>query len=134
MSGSWATPGVWLAHSAAGGGLLLLLTWALVRWTKQPARRQRLGECGLAAALVLAVLSLAPPWLRLDLPAAAAAPAPDLHAAEGKPCVPVSLLLELQGEREEPGDLGPVPDDQVLGFLPPGLLDGPAPEPPPGPA
>src|SRR5262249_47565696 len=33
--------------------------------TRQPARRQRLGECGLGAALLLAVLSLGPSWLVL---------------------------------------------------------------------
>ena len=63
MSWSWATPGSWLLHSAAGGGLLLLLTWALLHCFSQPARRQRLAEWGVGAALLLAVLSLGPPWL-----------------------------------------------------------------------
>jgi DNA-binding transcriptional MerR regulator len=75
------SPGVWLIHSAIGGGLLLLLAWLFVRFALQPSRRQRLAEVGLFAALLLAVLSLAPAWLTVDWPvraerAAAAIPAP----------------------------------------------------------
>lgn len=55
----------WLIHVAVVGGLLLLLTTAAMAATRSPARRQRLGEWGLLAALVLAVLSAAPPWLPL---------------------------------------------------------------------
>src|SRR5260370_27483386 len=73
MSLSWSPAAGWLLHSAVGGGLLLLLTCLLIRHTRQPARRQRLGELGLAAALVLALLSLRPPWLLLPYPVAAAA-------------------------------------------------------------
>jgi hypothetical protein len=58
----------WLLRSALGGGLLLLLAWWLARRIRQPARRQRLAEWGVLAALVMAVLSLAPPWLALPLP------------------------------------------------------------------
>jgi beta-lactamase regulating signal transducer with metallopeptidase domain len=68
MSGPWVTVGAWVCHTAAGGGLLLLLAWALMRWTRQPARQQRLGECGLAAALLLAALSVGPAWLPVVLP------------------------------------------------------------------
>src|SRR5579872_6868906 len=56
-------PGNWWLHSAIGGGLLLLLTAVLMAVTRQPARRQRLGEWGVTAALVVAVLCLAPAWL-----------------------------------------------------------------------
>src|SRR5262249_19475206 len=70
MSLSWNPAADWLLHSAVGGGLLLLLTCLLIRRTRQPARRQRLGELGLAAALVLALLSLRPPWLVLPYPVA----------------------------------------------------------------
>jgi beta-lactamase regulating signal transducer with metallopeptidase domain len=86
MSLSWTTAAGWLVHCAFGGGILLLLTCLLIRRTRQPARRQRLGELGLAAALVLAVLSLRPPWLVLPWPvpgspeppaARAEAPAPE---------------------------------------------------------
>src|SRR5205807_2021363 len=49
------------------GGLVLLLAWGLARRTRQPARRQRVGEWGLAAALVVALLSVGPSWLHLSL-------------------------------------------------------------------
>src|SRR5437660_3648746 len=63
MSWIWTTPGGWLVRSVVGGGLLLLLTWVLIKRTRQPARRQRLGEWGVVAALLLAVLNLGPAWL-----------------------------------------------------------------------
>ncbi|GIW80011.1 MAG: hypothetical protein KatS3mg105_1818 [Gemmatales bacterium] len=53
---------MWLVHSAAGGGLLLLISWFWLSATRQPARKQRLGEIGVASALLLAVLCLAPSW------------------------------------------------------------------------
>ncbi|MCI0380134.1 MAG: PDZ domain-containing protein, partial [Gemmataceae bacterium] len=53
---------LWLAHTALGGAALLLITLLLMRWTRQPARRQRLGELGVAAALLMAVLALGPAW------------------------------------------------------------------------
>jgi beta-lactamase regulating signal transducer with metallopeptidase domain len=62
MLGSW-----WL-HSAIGGGLLLLLAGVLMALTRQPARRQRLGEWGVTAALIVALLSVAPAWLLVPLP------------------------------------------------------------------
>jgi beta-lactamase regulating signal transducer with metallopeptidase domain len=84
MSEHWAFFEEWLLHSTLGGGLLLLLTWGLMRRCRQPARRQRLGEWGITAALLLAVLSLGPHWLLLPLlprapvvpEATVAAPAP----------------------------------------------------------
>src|SRR5262249_33473008 len=52
-----------------------------------PARRQRLGEWGVAAALLLALLSLAPGWLPVSVPGLAPAPrtpeAPAPRAEEG---------------------------------------------------
>ena len=60
----------WFIHSAVGGGLLLLLTSIAMRWTTQPARRQRIGELGVAAALIVALLSLAPAWLVFSVPVA----------------------------------------------------------------
>src|SRR5262245_19130539 len=67
---SWAarSAGEWLFHSAVGVGLLLLLAWALLGLVRQPARRQRLGESGLAAALLVALLSLGPAWLLVAVP------------------------------------------------------------------
>jgi beta-lactamase regulating signal transducer with metallopeptidase domain len=64
MSISWATCGSWLLHSAAAGGVLLLLTHLLARCVRQPARKQRLCEYGVLAALIAAVLNLlVPGWL-----------------------------------------------------------------------
>ncbi len=58
----------WLLHTLVGGGLLLLLAWALFARIGQPARRLRLGEWAITAALLLAVLSLMPAWLVFRLP------------------------------------------------------------------
>lgn len=86
MTITWTSAGSWLLHSVVGGGLVLLVACVLVRCTRQPARRQRLGEFGLAAALTVALLSLAPAWVLLPWPAdnpMAAAPAgPPLPAQE----------------------------------------------------
>jgi beta-lactamase regulating signal transducer with metallopeptidase domain len=67
MSGTWSPFAGWLLHSAVGGGLLLLLAWPLTRLCRQPARRQRLGESALLAALLLCVLNLGPSWITLPL-------------------------------------------------------------------
>jgi hypothetical protein len=48
----------WLVHTAVGGGLLLLAACAWMRWTRSPARRQRLGEWAVLAALLLAGFGL----------------------------------------------------------------------------
>src|SRR5437899_12062445 len=87
MSLSWTTAGTWLLHCAAGGGLLLLLTCLLLRRTRQPARRQRLGEWGVAAALLLALVSLRPPWLVVEVGAAGppSVPAPEPVAVPAAP-------------------------------------------------
>jgi beta-lactamase regulating signal transducer with metallopeptidase domain len=63
--------GSWLPHSAVAGGLLLLLGWVLVRVCRQPARRQRLGEWSMIAAMLVSVLVLAPAWLVVTLPVSA---------------------------------------------------------------
>jgi beta-lactamase regulating signal transducer with metallopeptidase domain len=87
MSEAWTTSASWFLRTAMGGGLLLLLVWVLMRWTRQPARRQRLGECGVVAALAVAVLSVASfQWLSLPDPRpttrlrTAAAPIPQLSS------------------------------------------------------
>src|SRR5436190_653764 len=82
MSLNWTTAAAWLAHSAAGGAVLLLLTWALARRTRQPVRRQRLAEWGVAAALVVAALSWAPAWLVIDWASAHTPPAPKAQPPE----------------------------------------------------
>src|SRR5262249_40361726 len=63
-----------------------VLTLVAMRLTRQPARRQRLGEFGMTAALVVAILSLGPAWLFLSVPTsiASADPAP----AEAMPLSP----------------------------------------------
>jgi beta-lactamase regulating signal transducer with metallopeptidase domain len=103
MSGLGVSTGAWLLHSAAGGGLLLLLVWGLVRRTRQPARQQRLGEWGVLAALLLAVLSLAPAWLvlRIPLPAPAAAEGPP--APERPSLPPANAVAETVPEEQPAG-------------------------------
>ena len=63
---SWTSAESWLLHTAVGGGLLLLLALVLMRLIRQPVRRQRLGEWGLGAALLVAVASLGPSWFDLS--------------------------------------------------------------------
>jgi beta-lactamase regulating signal transducer with metallopeptidase domain len=67
MSGTWPGFAGWLLHSVLGGGFLLLIALPLMAACRQPARRQRLGEAALFAALVLCLLDLAPPWITLPL-------------------------------------------------------------------
>jgi len=69
-----ASTGQWLLHSAIGGGTLLLLANGVMLLVRQPARRQRLGEWAMAAALMVAFLSLAPAWLVVSLPRPSAEP------------------------------------------------------------
>src|SRR5262245_23709279 len=126
MSLSWTTAAGWLLHCAVGGGLLLLLTCALMARTGQPVRRQRLGEWGLAAALALAVLSLGPRWLTFAYPAPA--PAPPADAADPiQPRPDPDRLLAWDAGPELPDVLpapaGAPPHPQLLAdgraFLPP---------------
>jgi beta-lactamase regulating signal transducer with metallopeptidase domain len=70
----------WLLHGTLGGGLLLLLAWGLASRCRQPARKQRLGEWGMAAALVFSVLCLGPRWFEVAL-WPAEPPAPDVEYA-----------------------------------------------------
>src|SRR6516225_8062168 len=69
MSGAEPSFGLWLLRSALGGGLILLFACIALRYVRQPARRQRLGEMAMAAALLVAILSLAPSWLLFSVPA-----------------------------------------------------------------
>ncbi|HKI30508.1 MAG TPA: M56 family metallopeptidase [Gemmataceae bacterium] len=83
MSWAWTMAGGWLLPGVLGGGLLLLLAAALTRYAGAPARRQRLGEWGVAAALLAVVLSFGPRWLTVSLaPAKSPDPAPALSAPE----------------------------------------------------
>src|SRR6516164_7308123 len=75
--------GRWLLHTAVIGGLLLGVTCLLMRWTKQPAKRQRLGDLGMTAALLVAVLSLAgPSWLVISWTRPAPEPAAEVNNDE----------------------------------------------------
>ena len=62
--------GWWWLGTAIGGGLVLLLALWAMRSNASAAARQRLGELGIFAALLLAVLRLGPAWLPITLPAA----------------------------------------------------------------
>jgi S1-C subfamily serine protease len=89
MSELWGTTEVWLVRTLVGGTLLLLLTWALVCRGRHPAQQQRLGEWGMAVALLLAVLSLTPAWLVVSVPWLAARASDDpIEAAQTPPPIP----------------------------------------------
>jgi hypothetical protein len=59
----------WFLRSALAGSGILLITWFVMRWCRQPAWQLRLGECGLTAALVAGALCCAPSWLTIGYPA-----------------------------------------------------------------
>lgn len=67
MSQTWMMCPTWLLQSALGGGLLLLVAWAVMTRSGQPVRRHRLGALGVTAALLAAVLALGPRWLVLPV-------------------------------------------------------------------
>jgi hypothetical protein len=71
MSEVWTPAALWLVRISIAASLLILLTLLLARFTRQPARRQRLCEAGLAAALLATAVSLAPAWLVIGLPVGA---------------------------------------------------------------
>ncbi|GEM_PF-3475492 len=74
MEFTWTSIAHWLMRAGLGGSLLIVGTLLAMRWVRQPARRQRLGELGMAAALVLAALCWAPAWLPLWEPSPPPAP------------------------------------------------------------
>jgi beta-lactamase regulating signal transducer with metallopeptidase domain len=101
---------LWLLRVFVGGGLLLLATALLLRCCRQPARQQRLGEGGMAAALLLALLGLAPAWLVVAVPCPVedTAPLPERAAAGPGPAAidePAAL----------PGSPGALPDERAEG-------------------
>ncbi len=99
MNWPWLTFGTWLLHSAVGGGLLLLLGWTVLRWCRQPARQQYVGESTVLAALLLAVLAVGPPWLIIPvLPLEPTAPdEPTASLSLAPPKREQHDLLPLQG-------------------------------------
>jgi hypothetical protein len=89
---------LWLVQISVVASGLILLTLLLARFTRQPARRQRLCEAGLAAALLATAVSLAPAWVVIGLPIKTQESAP---ADSGPP--PVEIL----DLRLDPGVLVP---------------------------
>jgi hypothetical protein len=85
----WAAAGSWLARSAGGGALVLLLAWVFTCTLRAPAPRQRIAEWGVITALCLAGLSLMPAWITLPLawlgPGSEATVNPGVNAALPRP-------------------------------------------------
>jgi beta-lactamase regulating signal transducer with metallopeptidase domain len=104
MSETWTAIAPWLLRSAAGGGLLLLLAWALARRTRQPARQQRLGEWGVLAALLAALLCVGPAWFVVPLPLPADGAASPGAGPEVRP----------SGPSVGPEHSAAVPDEEVV--------------------
>src|SRR5262245_40182932 len=65
MTIDWTGMGGWLMRSALGASVLLLIALVLMRWIKEPGRRQRVGEFALLAAVGVCFASLAPSWVVL---------------------------------------------------------------------
>jgi len=118
--------GGWWLHSAIGGGLLLLAAAVLMALTQQPARRQRLGEWGAAAALLVAALSLAPAWLLVPAPEQYQPPAPATVAIEERPAPATPAI--------PPAPEAPAWAPDVVLADPEEAPDQPAPEAPASPA
>jgi hypothetical protein len=96
----------WLLHITVGGGAVLLLTCAVVHRLRQPARRQRVAEWGVVAALLLAGLCLAPSWLHISLPASDPQPVAEAPAP-AEPAPPIDLeeaLAALPNIQDLPAD------------------------------
>src|SRR5947209_6319614 len=98
----------WLLHTAVGGGLLLLAAGVLMARTRPVARRQRLGEWAVAAALLLAALSLGPAWLPVTWPAPVLASVGDASLAVPEKGLPADFVpAETDLFPEEPDWAGP---------------------------
>jgi hypothetical protein len=102
MSWVYLISGGWLLHCALGGGLLLLVAWGLMRRTAQPARQQRLGEWGLVAALLVALLSLCPAWLVIPIRLAPSKEVPATSRVEATPSTKRALGLPQPGTMGNP--------------------------------
>src|SRR5262249_47221164 len=98
MSGSWPDFHLWLLRTAVGGGSLLLLNCLILKRCRQPAWRQRAGEWGQAAALLMALLAAGPVWLAIPI-----LPASHAHQAE-----PVAALMPVP-DKEAKGSDSPAP-------------------------
>jgi beta-lactamase regulating signal transducer with metallopeptidase domain len=67
MSWDLTTACFWLLRAAVGGTVVLALASGAMFLAWQPARRQHIGEWGIIAALLVAILSLRPAWLSIPL-------------------------------------------------------------------
>jgi beta-lactamase regulating signal transducer with metallopeptidase domain len=109
--------GRWLLHTAVIGGLLLGVTCLLMRWTKQPAKRQRLGDLGMAAALLVAVLSLVgPSWLVISWTRPAPQPAAEVNNDEPLQIAEVTIeqpVRDVAAPAPKAEALAPVAIEQV---------------------
>jgi hypothetical protein len=114
------TPGLtltdWWIRSSLGGGILLLLVWTWMKRGRQPAWRQRFGEFGLLAALLVNVLALMPPWLTVPLVHAGHNVA---NGVESKNTL--TLDARVDDESADQLQVVPVPDDDTFALfaLPP---------------
>jgi beta-lactamase regulating signal transducer with metallopeptidase domain/membrane-associated protease RseP (regulator of RpoE activity) len=96
MSATWSAFELWWLRSMVGGGLLLFVVWWLMARCREPVRRQRLGEFGLAAAVFVGLCSLGPTWLVLPVLSDAVPKGPTASA----PFIPISMVSSL-----DPGEV-----------------------------
>src|SRR5262245_16439812 len=87
---------VWLLHSLAAGGLVLLLGALFLLIVRQPARRRQIGSWAIRAALLLPLLALAPSWLKVPLPERAVSP------VAAQPISPERPTPEIASEPHQP--------------------------------
>lgn len=94
----------WLLRSAAAGSAVFGLTCLAMWAARQPALRQRLGEWGTAAAVLVALLAWAPAWL--VVPAPWAGEPPQAVAALAVPDAAIEAYQEIRP--------GPAPAEEPL--------------------
>jgi beta-lactamase regulating signal transducer with metallopeptidase domain len=118
----------WLLRSTVGGGLVLLAGWLLLRVVRQPARRQRIGEASVVAALLVTALCALPARIFLTIPwsIAPAAPASTESPIAETPAVPEHVPAAGQGVTDPPIGFLLVPEANLLVQAP----ETPAPAPP----
>jgi beta-lactamase regulating signal transducer with metallopeptidase domain len=104
---SWDLTSVclWLLRAAAGGTVVLALASGAVFLARQPARRQHLGEWGIIAALLVAILSLRPAWLPIPLDADLLASRRGQLAGPAAPSTEAVAEIHLQAIPDEAASL-----------------------------
>ena len=113
MELTWTSIAGWLVRAGLGGSLLIVGTLLAMRLVRQPARRQRLGELGMLAALVLAALCWAPAWLPLWEPAPPPAATMDIVLApvEELEWITIADQPEVRDNPAVPMALASIPQD-----------------------